>query len=77
MSKSSWKQPSCVYSGSDAYESDRELMGTTDFCSCEHSTTASPLWHCQRITQEEIVYILDIDTDLGSEGGRDKAQILR
>lgn len=76
MSKSSWKRLSCVCSDSDAYESDRELMGRTNFFSSEHSTTASSLWHCQRIIQERNSVYFGCWYRFGFRE-RDKAQILR
>ena len=56
--------------------SDRELMGRTNFFSCECNTTALSLWHCQRITQERNSVYFGCRYGFGFRG-RDKAQILR
>lgn len=76
MSKSSWKQLSCVCSGWDACESDRELMGSTNSLTTSTARQHRPCCTARGSLEGGILYILGVDTDLGSEWG-DKAQISR
>lgn len=76
MSKSSWKQLSRVCSGWDAWESDRELMGSTNFLTASTARQHRPWGTARGPFKGGILYILGVDTGLGSEEG-DKAQILR
>lgn len=71
MSKSSWKQLSCVCSVWDACESDRELMGSTNFLTASTARWHRPCSTARGSFKGGILYILGVDTDLGSgEGGQ-------